>query len=135
LSVCKELQLPDSEYNYTADLVAVSSAAPLEAAGVQSISVLVLSVEGTARLWPSLSQEGNFTETDVDLGDLCNFVLAVKGGSFILTSEKNHLMRASVDSSGKLQYRALQRGQGVLSGIGRRVSSLFGMLSPPANDT
>ncbi|KAK5925980.1 hypothetical protein CgunFtcFv8_021588 [Champsocephalus gunnari] len=135
LSVCKELQLPDSEYNYTADLVAVSSAAPLETAGVQSISVLVLSVEGTARLWPSLSQEGNFTETDVDLGDLCNFVLAVKGRSFILTSEKNHLMRASVDSSGKLQYRALQRGQGVLSGIGRRVSSLFGILSPPANDT
>ncbi|XP_063740057.1 nuclear pore complex protein Nup133 isoform X2 [Eleginops maclovinus] len=135
LSVCKELQLPDSEYNYTADLVAISSAGPLETAGVQSISVLVMSVEGTARLWPNLSQEGNFSETDVDLGDLCNFVVAVKGGSFILSSEKNHVMRASTDSSGKLQYRALQQGQGVLSGIGRRVSSLFGMLSPPANDT
>lgn len=78
LSVCKELQLPDSEYNYTADLVAVTSAAPLEAASVQAISVLAVSAEGTARLWPSLAQEGNYTETDVDLGDLCNFVVAVR---------------------------------------------------------
>ncbi|XP_068451700.1 nuclear pore complex protein Nup133 [Clinocottus analis] len=135
LSVCKELQLPSSEYNYTADLVAVSSAAPLETAPVQSISVLAVAAEGAARLWSSLAQEGNYTDTDVDLGDLCNFVVAVTGGSFILSSMKSRLLRASADSSGKLQSRALQQGQGVLSGIGRRVSSLFGMLSPPANDT
>ncbi|XP_056264347.1 nuclear pore complex protein Nup133 [Pseudoliparis swirei] len=135
LSVCKELQLPASEYNYTADLVAVSSAAPLETAPVQSISVLAVAAEGTARLWTSLAQEGNYTETDVDLGDLCNFVVAVSGQSFILSSMKSRLLRASADSSGKLQCRALQQGQGVLSGIGRRVSSLFGILSPPANDT
>lgn len=135
LSVCKELQLPSSEYNYTADLMAMASGAPLETAAVQSISVLAVSVEGTARFWPSLAQEGNYTETEVDLGDLCNFVVAVAGRSFVLSSEKNHLWRAFVDSSGKLQCRALQQGQGVLSGIGRRVSSLFGILSPPANDT
>ncbi|XP_037621481.1 nuclear pore complex protein Nup133 [Sebastes umbrosus] len=135
LSVCKELQLPSSEYNNSADLVAVSSAAPLETAPVQSISVLAVAAEGTARLWPSLAQEGNYTETDVDLGDLCNFVVAVNGGSFVLSSMKSRLLRASVDSSGKLQYRDLVQGQGMLSGIGRRVSSLFGMLSPPANDT
>ncbi|XP_047433726.1 nuclear pore complex protein Nup133 isoform X2 [Mugil cephalus] len=135
LSVCKELQLPSSEYNYTADLVAVTSAAPLEMAAVQSISVLAVAAEGTARFWPSLAQEGNYTETDVDLGDLCNFVIAVKGGSFVLSSVKNQLLRAAADSSGKLQHRALQQGQGVLSGIGRRVSSLFGILSQPANDT
>lgn len=76
--MCKELQLPGSEYNYTADLVAVASAAPLETASVQSISVLAVAAEGTARLWPSLAQEGNYTETDVDLGDLCNFVVAVR---------------------------------------------------------
>lgn len=135
LSVCKELQLPSSEYNYTADLVAVTSTAPLEVAAVHSISVLAVAAEGTARLWPNLSQEGNYTEADVDLGDLCNFVFAVRGGSFVLSSVKGQLLRASADLSGKLQYRALQQGQGVLSGIGRRVSSLFGILSPPANDT
>uniref|UniRef100_A0A8C5H8I3 Nuclear pore complex protein Nup133 n=1 Tax=Gouania willdenowi TaxID=441366 RepID=A0A8C5H8I3_GOUWI len=134
LSVCKDLQLPSSEYNYTADLVAVTSPAPLEVATIQSISVLAVSVEGAARFWPSLSQEGNYTDTDINLGDLCNFVLAVTNGSFVLSSEKNHLLRARTDFSGKLQCRALQQGQGMLSGIGRRVSSLFGILPPPAND-
>ncbi|KAM7394738.1 hypothetical protein PAMP_021524 [Pampus punctatissimus] len=135
LSVCKELQLPGSEYNYTADLVAITSAASLETAAVQSISVLAVSAEGTARFWPSLAQEGNYTETDVDMGDICNFVVAVRGGSFVLSSVKSRLLRAGVDSSAKLQYRALHQGQGMLSGIGRRVSSLFGILSSPANDT
>lgn len=78
LSVCKELQLPGSEYNYTADLVAVTSASPLDTSPVQSISVLAVAAEGAARFWPSLAQEGNYTETDVDLGDLCNFVVAVR---------------------------------------------------------
>ncbi|KAM9315155.1 nuclear pore complex protein Nup133 [Pholidichthys leucotaenia] len=135
LSVCKELQLPSSEYSYNADLVAVTSAAALEMAAVQSISVLVVAAEGMARFWPSLAQEGNYTETIVDLGDLCNFVVAVRGESFVLSSVRRHLVRASADSSGKLQYRALHQGQGMLSGIGRRVSSLFGILSAPANDT
>ncbi|KAM3865494.1 nuclear pore complex protein Nup133 [Diretmus argenteus] len=135
LSVCKELQLPSSEFSYTADLVAITSPGPLVMATVQSISVLAVASEGTARLWPSLAHEGNYTETDIDLGELCNFVVAVRGGSFILSSFKSHLLRVSVDSCGKLQHRALQQGQGMLSGIGRRVSSLFGMLSPPANDT
>uniref|UniRef100_A0A3P9LE41 Nuclear pore complex protein Nup133 n=1 Tax=Oryzias latipes TaxID=8090 RepID=A0A3P9LE41_ORYLA len=135
LSVCKELQLPSSRYDYSADLVAVTSAAPLETALVQSISVLAVTAEGSARFWPSLAHEGNYTESDVDLGDLCNFVVAVRGGSFVLSTVRNQLLRTSADSSGKLQHRALQQGQGMLSGIGRRVSSLFGILSPPANDT
>ncbi|CAG5946219.1 unnamed protein product [Menidia menidia] len=135
LSVCKMLQLPSSDYNYTADLVAVTSPASLDVAPVQSISVLALAAEGTARFWPSLAHEGNYTDLDLDFGDLCNFVVAVRGGSFVLSSVKNQMFRASADSSGKLQYRPLQQGQGMLSGIGRRVSSLFGILSPPANDT
>ncbi|MEQ2167740.1 hypothetical protein GOODEAATRI_007138 [Goodea atripinnis] len=130
LSVCKELQLPSSEYTYTADLVALTSATPLKMAVVQSISVLAVATEGTARFWPSLAHEGTYTESDVNLGELCNFV----GGSFVLSSVRNELLRVSADSSGKLQHRALQQGQGMLSGIGRRVSSLFGILSPPAND-
>lgn len=134
LSVCKELQLPTSEYSYTADLVDITSAAPLETASVQSVSVLAVAAEGTCHWWPTLAQEGNYTETEVDLGDLCNYVVAVTGGSFVLSSIKNRLLRVSPDASGKLQPRALMQGQGMLSGIGRRVSSLFGILSPPVND-
>lgn len=51
-----------------------------------------------------------------------------------MSSVKNRLVRVSADASGKLQHRALMQGQGVLSGIGRRVSSLFGILSPPVSD-
>lgn len=86
LSVCKELQLPSSEYSYTADLVAVASAAPLDSAPLQSISVLVVAAEGTARFWPSLAQEGNYTETDLDLGHLCNFVVAVRVNDYYVTT-------------------------------------------------
>ncbi|KAK0135018.1 Nuclear pore complex protein Nup133 [Merluccius polli] len=135
LCVCKELQLAPSEYDYTADLVALSSPGPLETASVQSISVLTVAPEGRARSWASLAHEGNYTEAELDLGDLCNFVVAVRGGSFVVSSCGNHLLRVSWDSSGRLASRALQHGQGMLSGIGRRVSSLFGMLAPPTNDT
>ena len=58
----------------------------------------------------------------------------LQGGSFVVSSCRNHLLRVSTDPSGRLGFRALQQGQGVLSGIGRRVSSLFGMLAPPPND-
>uniref|UniRef100_A0A8C8IEY4 Nucleoporin Nup133/Nup155-like N-terminal domain-containing protein n=1 Tax=Oncorhynchus tshawytscha TaxID=74940 RepID=A0A8C8IEY4_ONCTS len=128
LSVCKGLQLPTSEFAYYADLVSISSPSPLETASVQSISVMAVAPEGTARFWPSLAHEGNYTETVVDMGEnLCNFVVAVRGGSFIVSSYKGQMMRLGADPSGKLLQRALQQGQGVLSGIGRRVSSLFGM--------
>ncbi|XP_077426499.1 nuclear pore complex protein Nup133 isoform X2 [Vanacampus margaritifer] len=134
LCMCKELQLPASQYDYTAEHVAVTSAGPLDAAPVRAVSVLAVAAEGAARLWPSLSQEGNYVEADLDLGDLCSFVVAVTGGSFVVTSAKSRMLRVGMDASGRLQCRALQEGQGVLSGIGRRVSSLFSILSPPAND-
>ncbi|KAM6972180.1 nuclear pore complex protein Nup133 [Aplochiton taeniatus] len=135
MSVCKDLQLPTSEFAYSADLIDITSPSPLETASVQSISVMAVAAEGTARFWPTLSHEGTYTETLVDMGDnLCNFVVAVKGGSFIMSSYQGQLLRVGADSSGRLQLRALQQVQGVLSGIGRRVSSLFGMLAAPAVD-
>lgn len=136
MSVCKDLQLPTSEFAYSADLVAVTSPSPLETASVQSISVMAVAPEGTVRFWPSLSHEGNYIEALADMGEnLCNFVVAVKGGSFIVSSYKGQLLRVGADSSGRLQQRELQQVQGVLSGIGRRVSSLFGMLAPAIDDS
>lgn len=135
LSVCKELQLPPSEYSFSSDLVSVSSGSPLDSAPLQSICVLALSVEGTARFWPGLSQEGIYSDSELDLGDLAHSVVAVRGGGFVVSSCKSRLLRASADSSGRLQSHCLPQGQGMLSGIGRRVSSLFGILSPQTSDT
>ncbi|XP_062303881.1 nuclear pore complex protein Nup133 [Osmerus eperlanus] len=136
LSVCKDVQLPTSEFAYNANLIAIVSPCPLESATVQSIMVLAVAPEGTARFWPSLAHEGNYIETVVDMGEnLSNFVIAVKGCSFVASSFQGQLMRLWTDSSGKLHQRAFQPGHGMLSGIGRRVSSLFGILAPPTNDT
>ncbi|XP_051749534.1 nuclear pore complex protein Nup133 [Ctenopharyngodon idella] len=136
LSVCKDLQLPSSEFAYSADLISINSSGPLDLAAIQSISALAVSPDGSARFWPSLAHEGTYTEISLDLsGHLCNYVTAVKGGSFIVSSYRGHLLRLSPDSSGKLYQRPVQQGQGMLSGIGRRVSSLFGIRGQPADLT
>ncbi|XP_077461332.1 nuclear pore complex protein Nup133 isoform X1 [Stigmatopora argus] len=134
LCVCKELQLPNSQYDYTAEHVALTATGSLQVAPVQGVSVLAVAAEGTARLWPSLSQEGNYSEAELDLGDLCAFVVSVTDGSFVVSSAKSRMLRVTADDSGRLQNRALLQGQGMLSGIGRRVSSLFGILSPPSDE-
>uniref|UniRef100_A0A671Q9C2 Nuclear pore complex protein Nup133-like n=1 Tax=Sinocyclocheilus anshuiensis TaxID=1608454 RepID=A0A671Q9C2_9TELE len=125
LSVCKDLQLPSSEFAYSADLISITSS-----------SALAVSPDGSARFWPSLAHDGTYTETSLDLaGHVCNYIAAVTGGSFIVSSYRGHLLRLTPDSSGKLHQRPVQQGQGMLSGIGRRVSSLFGIRGQPADLT
>ncbi|KAM5163762.1 nuclear pore complex protein Nup133 [Mantella aurantiaca] len=128
--VCKELLLPPSEFPSSAELVAVSAHSE-DSSSAQSVAVMASTKEGVVRYWPSLSHEQIYTETFADFGgSACVFLTAVKAGSFILSSAKNHLVRLLPDSSGKIHHRFLQQGQSMLSGIGRRVSSLLGILSP-----
>ncbi|XP_062865729.1 nuclear pore complex protein Nup133 isoform X2 [Trichomycterus rosablanca] len=136
LSVCKDLQLAPSDYAYTADLIAVNSSSPLESASVQCVCVMAASPDGPVRFWPSLAHEGTYVETPADPGGHPrDHVAAVRGGSFIVSSYRGHLLRAGPDGSGRLYQRPVQQGHGVLSGIGRRVSSLFGLRNPPADAT
>nr|DBA26795.1 TPA: hypothetical protein GDO54_011006 [Pyxicephalus adspersus] len=128
--VCKELQLPPSEFSSSAELVAVS-AHSVDPSSAQAIAVMAATSEGTVRYWPCLSHEEFYTETYADFGGSpCTLLTAVKAGSFILSSVKNRHVRLMPDSSGKIYQRFLQHGQSMLSGIGRRVSSLLGILSP-----
>ncbi|KAM8952541.1 nuclear pore complex protein Nup133 [Pelodytes ibericus] len=130
LMVCKELQFPPSDFEQSANLVAISTYSN-DATAVQSIAVMAATSEGSIRYWPSFMHEGSYSETYTDFGgSQCVFLTAVKAGSFILSSAKNQLVRLFPDTSGKIHQRVLQQGQGMLSGIGRRVSSLFGILSP-----
>ncbi|XP_066091023.1 nuclear pore complex protein Nup133 [Saccopteryx bilineata] len=136
LSVCKELQLPPSDFQWRADLVALShSSTSGEIHSTQSVAVMVATTEGSIRYWPSLAGEDTYTETVVDLGGdkTCSFLTAVQGGSFILSSSGSQLVRLTPESSGKMHQRILPQGQGVLSGIGRKVSSLLGILSPSSD--
>ncbi|XP_075718631.1 nuclear pore complex protein Nup133 [Rhinoderma darwinii] len=126
---CKELQLPPSDFPWSADLVDISTAG--DVATLQSVAVMAATSEGSIRYWPSLTHEEIYTEMYADLGDsVCCFLTAVKAGSFILSSSKNQHIRLIPEASGKIYQRFLQHGQGMLSGIGRRVSTLFGILSP-----
>uniref|UniRef100_A0A8C8U2M6 Nuclear pore complex protein Nup133 n=1 Tax=Peromyscus maniculatus bairdii TaxID=230844 RepID=A0A8C8U2M6_PERMB len=136
LSVCKELQLPPSDFHWSADLVALSYAATSgEVHSVQAVAVMVATKEGSIRYWPSLAREDTYSETCVDLGGekMCRFLTAVQGGSFILSSVGSQLIRLIPESSGKIHQHVLPQGQGMLSGIGRKVSSLFGILSPTSD--
>ncbi|XP_036925305.1 nuclear pore complex protein Nup133 [Sturnira hondurensis] len=136
LAVCKELQLPPSDFHWTADLVALSYADPSgEAHSPQSVAVMAATREGSIRYWPSLAGEDTYTETSVDLGGdkTSSFLTAVQGGSFILSSTGSHLIRLTPDSLGKIHQRVLPQGQGVLSGLGRKVSSLLGISSPSSD--
>ncbi|XP_066472904.1 nuclear pore complex protein Nup133 [Tiliqua scincoides] len=132
LSVYKELQLPPSDYLRSSSLVAISYLnIPGEVPSLQYLSVMVATYEGTIRYWPSLAHESSYTETATDFGGaLCSFLTAVKGGSFILSSSRSQFVRLTPDSAGKIHQRGLLQGQGMFSGIGRRVSSLLGILSP-----
>ncbi|KAM6279105.1 nuclear pore complex protein Nup133 [Porphyrio hochstetteri] len=132
LSLCKELQLPPSDFQWSSSLAAISCPSPLgEAPSLQSLAIMVATSEGSVRYWPSLAHEGSYTETFTDFGgSLCSFLTAVKGGSFILSSSRGQLVRLIPDNSGKIHQHALPQGQGMFSGIGRKVSSLLGILSP-----
>uniref|UniRef100_A0A8B9SF49 Nuclear pore complex protein Nup133 n=1 Tax=Apteryx owenii TaxID=8824 RepID=A0A8B9SF49_APTOW len=132
LSLCKELQLPPSDFQWSSSLAAVSFLSSSgETTSLQSLAVMVATSEGTIRYWPNLVHEGSYTETFTDFGgSLCSFLTAVKGGSFILSSFRGQLVRLIPDSSGKIHQHALPQGQGMFSGIGRKVSSLLGILSP-----
>ncbi|XP_065586454.1 nuclear pore complex protein Nup133 isoform X1 [Cyrtonyx montezumae] len=130
LSLCKELQLPPSDYQWSSSLAAVLSSSG-DAPSLQSLSIMVATSEGSVRYWPNLAHESSYTETFADFGGSpCIFLTAVKGGSFILSSSRGQLVRLIPDSSGKIHQHALPHGQGMFSGIGRKVSSLLGILSP-----
>ncbi|XP_037676723.1 nuclear pore complex protein Nup133 isoform X3 [Choloepus didactylus] len=136
LSVCKELQLPPSDFHWNADLVALSySATSGEAYSIQAVAVMVATREGSIRYWPSLAHEDTYTETFIDLGGdkTYNFLTAVQAGSFILSSSGSQLIRLIPESSGKIHQHVLPQGQGMLSGIGRKVSTLLGILSPSSD--
>ncbi|XP_057263012.1 nuclear pore complex protein Nup133 isoform X2 [Pezoporus wallicus] len=132
LSLCKELQLPPSDFQWSSSLAAISCLGSSgDVPSLQSLAVMVATSEGSVRYWPSIAHEGSYTETFTDFGgSLCSFLTAVKGGSFILSSSSGQLVRLIPDTSGKIHQHALPLGQGMFSGIGRKVSSLLGILSP-----
>ncbi|NXS43864.1 NU133 protein, partial [Balaeniceps rex] len=90
LSLCKELQLPPSDFQWSSSLAAISCLSSSgEAPSLQSLAIMVATSEGSVRYWPNLAHEGSYTETFTDFGgSLCSFLTAVKSlAIMVATSE------------------------------------------------
>uniref|UniRef100_UPI00358EE690 nuclear pore complex protein Nup133 n=2 Tax=Myxine glutinosa TaxID=7769 RepID=UPI00358EE690 len=132
-SLCKELQLPPTTLPWSVEMVAVSCHG--DRSSFQHVSVMVASRDGALRYWPSLALAGSFVESCSDCaGVQYSSLSALKNGSFVLASTKSHLWLSSVSET-SIQLRPLGQGLSVFSGIGRRVSSVFGFLSSPISES
>uniref|UniRef100_A0A8C4WV74 Nucleoporin 133 n=4 Tax=Eptatretus burgeri TaxID=7764 RepID=A0A8C4WV74_EPTBU len=132
-SLCKELQLPPTTLPWSVELVAVSCHG--DRSSFQHISVMVVSRDGALRYWSSLAQVGSFVESFSDCGGVqYKSLRALKNGSFVLASTKSQLWLSSFSET-SIQLRPLGQGMSVFSGIGRRVSSVFGFLSSPITES
>ena len=117
---CRELTLPPSDLSHHARLVNV-----VAAASSQTPACLAVSPEGTARYWPCVAHETSSVELAVDLDgqECCSLTDLHPVGSVLATTTSTVVLISAAGE--QLECRALKVPQGLLGGIGRRVSSLF----------
>ncbi|XP_078466242.1 nuclear pore complex protein Nup133 [Lampetra planeri] len=159
-SVFKELKLPPTEFAHSADLVAIhcrESAGNKDDTSAQAVSVLAASPEGVLRYWPVLTHDATFSDSALGCGpELCHSLMRAPGNAFMLATVHGQLWLLTPVGEpggsggtgstpgagggggsggvGTVAARLLGQHQGVLSGLGRRVSSMFNMLSSVAVD-
>lgn len=134
LSPCFELQLPQSDIVHKAELIDVFFMPQNPNTSIRAITVpaaLTISPEGTIRFWSNIANE-RFTETSVSelqgqefctlssLSPLEYLLGTTTGSVFLLSIDIN-----SHDSRGLIVCSALAAPSGLLSGISRRMTTLF----------
>lgn len=121
---CRELTLPPSDLSHDAKLVNVFSANEN-----QTPSCIAVSPEGTVRYWPSIAHSGSSYEVNSDLqGQECYSLTDLQPlGSILTTTTATVVLIYQENSCGQhsIASRLLKPPQGLLGGIGRRVSSLL----------
>ena len=128
----RELTLPPSDVAHNARLINV----------IADKSVMAVSPEGTVRFWPNLAHETAFIELSVAelQGQECFSLTNIQPVGSVLATTTASVCLVFPTSSGSsmegvdgfagsnmswVAYRMLKIPQGLLGGIGRRVSSLF----------
>ncbi|CAB4059292.1 NUP133 [Lepeophtheirus salmonis] len=93
------------------------------------------SPEGVIRYWSSIAHEGSSTEITADLQGQESWMLAdIQPVGSLLGTTTSTLLLIRVSSHSRITCRLLQSPQGLLGGIGRRVTSLFwGSMNPGNN--
>ncbi|KAG1670395.1 Nuclear pore complex protein Nup133 [Nymphon striatum] len=137
-SYCKELTLPSSDLAHKAELVSVHAVKSDSSVMVQPVAIAV-SPEGLVRYWPSITHDGSYFETSVDLhGQECFSLTDVQPFGCILATTTSSLVLIStkyVSGHNNIQCHNLRAPQGMLAGIGRKVSSfIFGSIPSQTNE-
>lgn len=121
---CRELTLPQSDLAHSAKLVNVFSANE-----AQTPSCIAVSPEGIVRYWPSIAHEGSSYEVSADLqGQECFSLTDLQPiGSILSTTTATVVLVHLENVAGQhtIICRLLKSPQGILGGIGRRMSSLL----------
>nr|XP_018899604.1 PREDICTED: nuclear pore complex protein Nup133 [Bemisia tabaci] len=121
---CWELTLPPSDLAHGAALVSV-----FMKKGNSMPSCLAVSPEGTCRFWPSIVNDSISVEANADLqGQECDSLHYIPPLGFILvttTATLVHIQPNVTAGRHSLACQVFRSSSGWLSGIGRRVSSLF----------
>ena len=121
---CRELTLPPSDLAHNAKLVNVYAANEN-----QTPSCIAVSPEGLIRYWPSIAHSGSSYEINSDLqGQECYSLCNVQPlGSILSTTTSTVVLIYHGSATGQhaIACRILKPPQGLLGGIGRRVSSLL----------
>nr|CAB3264503.1 nuclear pore complex protein Nup133-like [Phallusia mammillata] len=136
ISVCKQLTLPSVEEtgDYASDLVWIG---PSDRSG-NSISVVAVSTLGHIVFWNNilLSTSSN-VDAQVEMSaetEQCFNIVSLQPHGFVVTSTTGTLYFVECSIQNGISCRQLHSATGMLSGIGRRVSSFFFSASPQAID-
>lgn len=128
---CYELLLPPSDIAHRAELVCVVGTLQHRNCFPAALAV---SPEGSIRYWPNISQGNNTIDSIVtaDLqGQECLTLVDIQPLGCILGTTTNSLVHICVEpnqdehNQSPIVCRTLKAPQGILSGIGRKVSSLI----------
>ncbi|XP_050036430.1 nuclear pore complex protein Nup133 [Dermacentor andersoni] len=130
---CRMLTLPPSDLAHRADLVCVLLRDELAPAA------LAVAPAGILRYWPNIAHEGSSTDALADLqGEECYSLTNTQPIGCILATTTSSLMLVTpsvVDGQTALLIKALKAPQGLLAGIGRRVSSfIFGAMPSQSSE-
>lgn len=138
---CYELALPQSDISHKAELVCVFSSVVGEHKA-KFPSALAVSPEGLMRYWPNVSQESNTLDEPVVSeqllsGQECFSLVDIQPLGCILGTTTNSLVHINFDTANgqpSLSCHVLKSPQSLISGIGRRFSSLlFGSVPSATN--
>jgi len=119
--LCQELLLPPSELCHSASLVTLLHTG-------QQVGCIASSPEGVIRYWPSVAHESAFVEVSTELsGEESSILIDLPHapGICVLGTTCASVVLIMTGGPAQLSYRSCRVPHGMLSGVGRRMSTFL----------